>query len=48
MKKPRPSVVGTGERLDGVLGVRHQADDVAAALVMPAMSRSEPFGLPPR
>ena len=29
MKKPRPSVGRAGQRLDGVLGVRHQADDVA-------------------
>jgi len=36
-----------GERLDGVLRVRHDADDVAGLVRMAAMSRIEPLGLPP-
>ena len=37
--------VGAAEhRLAGALGVRHQADDVAASLQIPAMLSSAPFG----
>jgi hypothetical protein len=48
----RPSASRRGvraeARLDGVLGVRHEADDVAAGVREPAMSSSEPLGFTPR
>ena len=44
----QPAAVGrAGERVDRVLGVRHQPHHVPRLLQTPAMSRSEPFGLCP-
>ena len=39
------AVAAAERRLAGPLRMRHQADDVAAPLQMPAMLSSEPFGL---
>ena len=55
MKKPQPvgaaaravGAVRAEARLDGVLGVRHEPDDVARRVQMPAMPRREPFGSRP-
>ena len=39
--------IGPGQRVDGVLGMGHEPEDVAGArCVTPAMSFDEPLGLP--